>query len=253
MPSLHICRGALKLAAAPKPSALPTSCCPASVLTVPGSAAQALATHVSPIVHALPSSHGRPVLVCWQVPVASQLSVVQLLASSQFLTVLLQVPVVQASTVHALPSLQFLAMWPHVALIGSQTSSVQALLSSQFLPVPLHAPLVHASLAVQASLSLQLVPLVTAVKVQPLTGSQASVVQALPSSQETVGKVMSRRRLLPESATMPLPSCRKRIACKPLNLATVASPSTKPAVLPSAVATAVPVTNRRRWLPVSAT
>jgi hypothetical protein len=61
-------------------------------------------------------------------------------------------------------------------------SFVHTLLSSQLTVVPAQAPPEQTSLPVQKFPSLHTTALL--VCVQPLTGSQASVVQTLPSSQE---------------------------------------------------------------------
>ena len=58
---------------------------------------------------------------------------------------------------------------------------MQTVLSSQLIGVPAHAPPAQTSLSVQASPSLQITALLACV--QPLPGSQPSVVHPLPSSQ----------------------------------------------------------------------
>jgi hypothetical protein len=67
---------------------------------------------------------------------------------------------------------------------GSQLSVVQTLPSSQLSAVPaVHVPAWHVSLPLQTSPSRHGVPLTTGLLWQPVTGSQLSVVQTLPSSQ----------------------------------------------------------------------
>ena len=95
-----------------------------------------------------------------------------------------QLPLAQPSfSVHALPSEQPMVLFANLQpLAGSQLSVVQAFPSSQAnAGPPTHAPPLQASLVVQALLSTQTEVLLT--YLQPLAGSQLSVVQGLLSSQ----------------------------------------------------------------------
>jgi hypothetical protein len=65
--------------------------------------------------------------------------------------------------VQMLLSSQTTVLNSHAPVVVLQESVVQALLSLQILTVPMHAPFVQTSPEVQALLSLQVVPLVTAV------------------------------------------------------------------------------------------
>src|SRR5439155_1019499 len=133
----------------------------------------------------VPSSHGFVLLACWQPFAASQESSVQTLPSSQLGAVPgLQVPAPQTSrplqTVPSSHGLVLFVCWQSVA--GWVGSSVQTLPSSQLGAVPgLQVP------PPQTSRPLQTVPsshgLVLLVCWQPLTASQESSVQMLPSSQ----------------------------------------------------------------------
>ena len=127
--------------------------------------------------------------VCWQPPVGEHVSVVQASPSSQLTALPAHWPAVQVSAVvqavpslHAVPSARGACAQP---LAGLQVSVVQVLPSSQLMVLPTHWPAAQASAVVQAFASSQGVPFVTAVWVQPVAGSQVSVLQALPSSQLT--------------------------------------------------------------------
>jgi hypothetical protein len=128
---------------------------------------------MSPTVQRSPSSHGTPGLIWnWHPDAGSQLSAVQGSSSSQLTGEPVQVPSPwQASfSVHAFPSsqgLDALGTFEQVPTDMLQASSVQGLLSSQ-------------------SASLEHVQLVVSNMQLPVTWSQVSMVQALPSSQ-TVG------------------------------------------------------------------
>src|SRR5438132_7093496 len=96
-----------------------------------------------------------------------------------------QTPSWHVSVVQASPSLHgaVLLVWRQPPA-PSQVSSVQGLLSSQFwVVVAVHVPPWHVSPIVQGLASSQGAALFT--WMQPLTGSQPSSVQGLPSSQVT--------------------------------------------------------------------
>jgi len=148
--------------------------------------AQMPEVQTSPSVHALPSLHAPPVDVCTQPPVASQLSSVHALPSEQFRPV----PGVHTAFWHASPDEQALpsshappaAVCMHPTWV-LQPSVVQGLPSSQPCCAPAaHAPPSHTSSDVQTFPSEHAPPLV-AVHEQPVTESQASEVQGLPSPQ----------------------------------------------------------------------
>jgi hypothetical protein len=148
--------------------------------------------HTSEAVQALPSSQAA-VLFAFTQPVAgSHESSVQTLPSSQSGGAPpTHDPPLQVSTVvQASPSLHaavLLALTQPVA--GSQESSVQTLLSSQFSAgPPMQAPPLQVSDVVQALPSSQ--ASVLAVFTQPVTGSQVSSVQVLPSSQLRAGPTL---------------------------------------------------------------
>src|SRR5262249_36661352 len=105
-----------------------------------------------------------------------------------------QVPARQVSLcVQALPSSQVLPFGfsglEHVPVAGVQVPAAwhwsRAVQTAGLAPVPVHGWQV--SLSVQALPSLQVVPSVTLLCLQPAAGSQLSVVQALPSSQLSAG------------------------------------------------------------------
>jgi hypothetical protein len=114
----------------------------------------------------------------------SQLSVVQVLPSSQFSALPpLHAPFLQVSpVVQALPSSQLplAAVWLQ-PVAASQASVVHGFASSQVSVVPVHRPTAQLSPVVHASPSVH-GPLAS-VWVQPAAKSQLSVVQVLPSSQ----------------------------------------------------------------------
>lgn len=140
------------------------------------------AVHASGLVHATPSLHGLPsaALLAVQLPlVLSQASVVHGLLSLQTLAVPPHTPLVQASPlVQALLSSQTVPSAAPTLLqlpvAASHLSTVHGLLSAQFLMGPAQKPAWHASGDVQASLSLQGVPLFPGEnKHLPLTLSQS--------------------------------------------------------------------------------
>jgi hypothetical protein len=141
--------------------------------------------HVSPKVHALWSEHGAALLLFTQPLVGSHASSVQRLPSLQTSAA----PGWQLLFAHASPLVQALlsvqpsafAVCVHPPL-ASQASLVQTLLSSQPSALPgTHAPLAQRSFTVQSLLSLQ--GAVLLVKLQPVAGLHASLVQGLPSLQ----------------------------------------------------------------------
>ena len=111
------------------------------------------------MVQALPSSQLVVLIEYWHPNVALQLSLVQVLPSSQAKVVLPdeQLPPEQASPiVHTFPSLhEAVLLLCTQPLPGLQESSVHALLSLQLrLPVPTQAPPMHRSVVVHAFPSL---------------------------------------------------------------------------------------------------
>ena len=156
------------------------------VLSVP--LTQTLAAQTSPMVQASPSSHGETLAANVQPVAGSQPSTVHGFLSSQSTPMPEQLPFTHASfTVQAEPSSHgppgATAEFAHLPELVSQTSVVQALLSLQVFAWPGTQTLAtHASPTVQRSPSVHGSP-PAAVAVQPLAGSQASVVQGLPSSQ----------------------------------------------------------------------
>ncbi len=141
--------------------------------------------HWSPTVQTLPSSQANVLLACLQPCLVSQESVVQATPSSQS-----SIgpgahwpPLQPSSTVHALPSLQLLALLRLTQpLPPSHRSVVHGLPSSQTLAAPpWQLPPLQVSPSVQILLSLQ--GNVLAEVVHPTLASQPSLVQGLPSSQ----------------------------------------------------------------------
>ena len=137
------------------------------------------------LVQALPSEQLLPLFTVTQPLLASQMSVVHGLPSSQFTDLpALQLPPAQASPiVHGLPSSQG-RLLPVCTqpLLGLQLSVVHGLPSSQSTAVPgLQAPSAHWSPLVQALLSVQAA--VFLANTQPEVASQLSSVQTLPSWQ----------------------------------------------------------------------
>ncbi len=120
-----------------------------------------------------------------QTPLAGlQLSVVHLSPSSQLTAVPLQAPLVHASgLVHLLPSSQLVVLLAYLQPLAlSQVSVVHRLLSLQTSALPpAQLPPLQVSPTVHALPSLQLAVLFSFL--QPLVGSQVSIVQGLPSSQ----------------------------------------------------------------------
>jgi hypothetical protein len=135
------------------------------------------------------SSHDAVLSVCTQPPAGSQVSSVQGLLSLQS-TVRLpaHVPFAHVSlAVQAFPSSQaaVLSVWTH-PVAGSQESSVQGLLSLQSVAAPpVHVPLAQVSPVVQALPSSQ--DTVLFVLTQPVAGLQLSSVHGLASSQLAAG------------------------------------------------------------------
>ena len=148
------------------------------------------ALQASPEVQALLSLQTVAVCAVFLQPVAtSQVSSVQGLASSQLGAAPgWQVPLAvhRSPTVQALPSVQLLPVagvfrQPPAVV---QVSVVHGLLSSQLSVAPVQLPALHLSPVVQASPSVQAVP-VSAVFLQPADRSHTSCVHALLSSQFT--------------------------------------------------------------------
>ncbi len=140
-------------------------------------------------VHSCLSSHAVPVSTVESQPVwGSQKSCVHGFLSSQVMGLPAHAPAVHTSLkVHTLPSSHGLVsanlMWLQNALCLSQVSVVHGLLSSQVVAAPGRQTLPwHRSPSVQALPSLQLAPLASRC-LQPLVGSQLSMVQAFLSSQ----------------------------------------------------------------------
>jgi hypothetical protein len=136
-------------------------------------------------VHTDPSSQGRLWLANWQPLTLSQLSAVQGLPSLQTLAAPpWQTPPLQASpVVQSLASLQASVEFTKAQpLLGSQLSAVQGLPSLQLAGLaPVQLPSLQRSPLVQALPSSH--GTLTGVNTQPFTGSQESLVQALPSLQ----------------------------------------------------------------------
>ncbi len=142
--------------------------------------------HVSATVHALPSSHAALVGLCVQPLPGLQPSAVHGLSSLQLVALPgVQTALTQLSpNVHALPS-EHVAEFGKCAqpLSGAQRSAVHGLPSSQpRSPAPAHTPAAQWSPVVHKLPSVQVFSSLL-VAVQPLAGSQLSLVQALPSSQ----------------------------------------------------------------------
>ena len=139
----------------------------------------------SPSVQAVPSLHGSLLALCTQPTASLQLSLVHGLSSAQLGTLPAHEPWKHTSLTlqtwpssHAAPSLLVCTQ----PLKNPQESMVHASPSSQSTLLPgLHTPPTQPSPLVQALPSSQL-PSVLAC-VQPLAGSQPSLVQGLPSSQ----------------------------------------------------------------------
>jgi len=154
--------------------------------------AQVPPLHVSPVVQALPSLHGALLFAWTHPPAGSQESFVQGLPSSQIggappmqVSPLQVSPVVQAFlSSHAEPSGRGVNEQP---LTGSQVSAVHEFPSSQTLGLPRQFPPLHASSSVQRLPSLQGPGLLLRTQA-PIAGSQASTVQAFPSSQSIGAK-----------------------------------------------------------------
>ena len=143
----------------------------------------------SPLVHALPSSHGRLLLVNTQPLPGLQLSDVQMLLSLQVVaTPAHSVAAHLSPLVHALPSSQLVVLAVCVQPVRTlQASVVQVLLSlhavSGSSAVPEQVPAVHLSPVVHALPSVQGSEF--GVLAHPVVGLQESSVQALLSLQLT--------------------------------------------------------------------
>ena len=147
---------------------------------------------VSPVVQASPSSHTATLLVWLQPAVAEQASSVQGFLSSQSAggAIGVQVPDLQSEPWSCLPLTQLGSMHTVLSvatvvvqpMAGSQASLVQSLPSLQTTAAPgTQPPFLQASPLVQAVPSSH--GAVLLVLLQPLAGSQTSMVQPLPSSQ----------------------------------------------------------------------
>ena len=143
--------------------------------------------HTSPVVQASASSHCTLLLAKTQPLAGSQESLVHNFPSSQVIPLPAQVPPLQTSPfVQALPSLQLAVLLTFAQpLAGMQLSSVHALPSPHTLAtsiaLPAHLPPAQTSPLVQKFPSSQEMLLFTLL--QPLPGSQLSLVHGLPSSQ----------------------------------------------------------------------
>lgn len=150
--------------------------------------AQTPALQTSPTVQPLPSSQLAELVLCTQPFKTSQASVVQGLPSSHkvagVMALPLQPPPPQVSlAVQALPSSQGTALAALIQpVLGEQLSLVQMFLSSQPTESPPQMPFTHLSFWLQALPSSQGVVL-TLNKQPPVSGSQMSSVQELPSAQ----------------------------------------------------------------------
>jgi hypothetical protein len=149
------------------------------------------------LVHGLPSAQSAAMLQDWQPPIgvfvhplmALQASVVHASPSLQLRAVpAVQLPLWHVSaplqtlpSVHDVPLVTLVAVHP---VAGLQPSVVQGLLSLHVSGVPaVQAPLWHVSGPLQRLPSGHAVPLVTLAWVQPVLGLQPSVVQAFESLQ----------------------------------------------------------------------
>jgi hypothetical protein len=177
-----------------------------------------LALHVSVGVHRLLSLQALPLRLLLpallQTPVVvAQESTVHGLPSLQFLGEPTQLPELQASSsVHTLPSVQVLVLSAAKLqpLAGRQLSSVQSLLSLQLsVPLPTQAPLtLQVSVGVHKLPSLQAAPTSPAeprLLQVPVTVSQESSVQGLPSLQ-LLGVPTHVPELQPSLCVQALPS-----------------------------------------------
>ena len=146
--------------------------------------------HTSPMVHGLPSSQDRMLLLCVQPATGSQASFVHALPSSQSTvgatTLPLHAPAPQTSpVVHALLSLHARLLTAKTQPVpGLQLSVVHRLLSLHVMPVPAHAFAAQMSPLVQALPSSQIA--VLAVLRQPDADAHESVVHGLASLQFSV-------------------------------------------------------------------
>jgi hypothetical protein len=154
------------------------------------------AVHTS-LVQGLPSAQSAfttqeshpPIGVFWQPESGWHESVVQALASSQLSGVpaahtpawQVSAPLQTLPSTHGVPLSTGLLEHPKM---GSQPSVVHTFESSQLRAVPaVHRPTWQVSVPLQTLPSLHGVPLTTGPFAQPVTGSQESIVQALPSLQ----------------------------------------------------------------------
>lgn len=173
-----------------------------------GPCAHAALVHVSAVqgflsLHSPSLVHVDPQLAigAWlQVP-PLQASTVHGSASSQLITAPTQTPAVHASgPVHTSPSEQAtpfaVAAWPHAPEPGLQVSTVHGLLSVQLIAVPpWHLPPLHWSLSVHASPSSQTCPLAPGAWAHwPVPGEHASTVHGFLSSQVLVVPTQSPAR-----------------------------------------------------------
>src|SRR5262245_15417938 len=149
------------------------------------------AAHWSPVVHALPSSHG-PLVSVWTQTPALQASVVHALPSSQRSAAPTQRPAVHASpVVHAFASSQAAPSgrvgFEHAPVAGSQVPAAwQWSDATHVTGVPAtHVPLSHRSPCVHPLPSLQAVPSAASrhVAVQHGPPSHASLPSRIPSPQ----------------------------------------------------------------------
>jgi hypothetical protein len=164
-----------------------------SVQTLPSSQfggtppTQAPPAHVSPVVQALPSSHGAVLFTCVQPVAGLHESSVQTLPSSQFgAAPPTHVPPEHVSlVVQPLPSVHGAVLFTCAQPVaGLHESSVQTFPSSQFGGVPpTQFPPEHVSPVVQALPSLHGAALFA--YVHPVAGLQESSVQTLESSQSS--------------------------------------------------------------------
>jgi hypothetical protein len=162
-----------------------------SLQTVAVPARQVPPLQKSPFVQALPSLQALALFAKTHPVPGLQLSVVQTLPSLQTVAPpgLHAPPPHVSPVVQALPSLQALVLLANTQapVAGLQLSVVQMLLSLHATTAPgWHVPPPHASPEVQALPSLH-GPVLSVKRQVPFSGSQPSVVQALPSSQ-TVGR-----------------------------------------------------------------
>jgi hypothetical protein len=193
LPSSHgaVLSTCVQPAAASQPSVVQTL---PSLQSGPGPPTHDPPAHASPVVHELPSSHGALLFTCVQPVAGSQPSSVHPFASLQSTGSLTQLWLTQRSfVVHWSVSAHCESRLQHPAVVScwhpsgaTQESTVHAFPSSQSgAGPPTQAPPAHWSFVVHALPSLHGAMLF--VWVQPVAGSQASVVQTLPSLQSGPG------------------------------------------------------------------